>query len=161
MAEKREIKEAKEIKEKNGIGLSRIIMIVLLALILFLTAAILFFVISDNEVTNIMQTFQSQGENTILLEEFVVNLKDSGRIKHYLKVTMALMYTDEKQTEVIESSINKIRDTIIGNIRTKTYEDLLKDEGSKALKAEMISNINNVMGIEVVKDIYFTDIIVQ
>lgn len=160
MAEKKE----KVAKEKKPLDISKIVIIALLALILFLTAAILFFVVSDNDGESILPTFQTKeedGENTMLLEEFIVNLKESGKIKHFLKITMALMYTDTDQTEVIEANINKIRDSIIESIRTYTYEDLLKDEGTGQLKKEMIVNVNEVLGQEIIKGIYVTDIIVQ
>ena len=160
MAEKKE----KVAKEKKPLDISKIVIIALLALILFLTAAILVFVVSDNEGESILPTFQTKeedGENTMLLEEFIVNLKESGKIKHFLKITMALMYTDTDQTEVIEANINKIRDSIIESIRTYTYEDLLKDEGTGQLKKEMIVNVNEVLGQEIIKGIYVTDIIVQ
>lgn len=150
-----------ESQKSKGISVSRIAIILLLSLILLLTAAILFFVISDNQVEGIMQVFKSDGEYTMALDEFIVNLKPEGSIRHYLKVSLALMYTDEDQGVVMESSINKIRDSIITSIRTRSYEEILEDAEAKIFKEDVKNSINDTLGQEAIKDIYITDFIIQ
>lgn len=148
--------------EKKGLNVSKIAIIVLLALILLLTAAILFFVVSNGDVANIMQGFKSsESEFTMPLDEFIVNLKPEGSTKHYLKISLALMYTDEDHGALVESSLNKIRDSIITTIRTKTYKDLVEDSNAIMFKNDVKESINKALNEEVVKDIYITDIIIQ
>ena len=96
-----------------------------------------------------------------MLDEFVVNLKSEGSIKHYLKVKIALMYTEEKQGILIESSVNKIRDVIISNLREKSYKEMLEAENFLTLKKEVIDNLNLAINEDIIKDIYITDIIIQ
>lgn len=148
--------------EKKGVNGSKIAIIILLAIILLLTAAILFFVVSDGEVANIMQGFKtSESEFTMPLEEFIVNLKPEGNGKNYLKISLALMYTDENYGPIVESNLNKIRDSIITTIRSKTYKEVVEDSNAILFKKDVKENINKALNEEVVKDIYITDIIIQ
>lgn len=148
-----------DVSEKKSI--SKIIIIALLVMILLLTAAILVFVISDNPVQNIVNVFQSNGEYTIPLDEFVVNLKQDGNIRHYIKVTMALMFTNEDNGQIIESNVSKIRDVIISTLRSKTYNDVLDDEQTNNLKAEIVENVNKALEDKIVEGVFITDVIVQ
>lgn len=151
-----------ESQKSKGINISKVAIIILLSLILLLTAAILFFVVSDNKIEGIIQIFKTDGgEFTASLDEFVVNLKPEGSIKHYLKVTLALMYTEEDHGGVIESSINKIRDAIITNIRTRTYGEVLDDTNGLVFKEDVKKSINAALGEDLIKDIYITDLIIQ
>jgi flagellar FliL protein len=148
-----------EVSERKSI--SKIIIIALLVLILLLTAAIFVFVVTDNPVDGLVKIFQSNGEYTIPLDEFVVNLKQDSNIKHYIKIKIALMFTEENNSKVIETNVSKIRDTIISTLRSKTYEEVLNDEETINLKRELVENINNALNDHIVEGVYFTDVIVQ
>lgn len=111
---------------------------------------------------NIPGVFKSGGEeHSILLEEFVVNLKSEGKAKNYLKIEMALMYENDKDENILIANTNKIRDIIISKIRTKTAEDMLDLDNALELKKEIISAINVALEATVVEDIYFTDLVIQ
>lgn len=147
--------------DKKGVSVSKVAIIVLLTLILLLTAAILFFVVNGNEIGGIIRVFETDGEYTMSLDEFIVNLKPEGNLRHYLKISMALMYTDEDQGSVIESNINKIRDTVISNIRSRTYSDILEDPAALDFKEDVKTSINDTLELDIIKEIYITDIVVQ
>ena len=150
-----------DVSEKKSI--SKIIIISLLVLILLLTAAILVFVVADNPMGDIVEIFQSNGGNefTVPLEEFVVNLKQEGNIRHYIKVTMALMFTNEDNGPMIEANVSKIRDVIISTLRSKTYAEVSDDDQTISLKAELVKNINETLKSEIIEGVFITDVIIQ
>lgn len=154
-----------EVKEKRSI--SKIVIIMLLVLMMLMMAVTLFLIINQNQSSeagglSIGSFFQAKsGEYTIPLEEFIINLKQEGNVRHYIKVTLALMYTDEEHGSIIETNISKIRDTIISSLRDKTYDDVSDNTKTEVVKNELIENINTILGEIIVKGVYITDVIVQ
>jgi flagellar basal body-associated protein FliL len=151
-----------ELKVKNT--RSRIIIVILLVLILLMLAATLFIVIQNTNVDakglEIGAIFgKESSEYTIPLDEFVVNLKQEGNTRHYMRVSLALMYTEEDNGTLIESNLNKIRDVVISTLRSKTYSDVIDDD--KALKKTLVKNINQALEGEIVEGVYITDVIIQ
>ena len=71
------------------------------------------------------------------------------------------MYTDEKYGDEINTSINKIREVVITNLREKTASDLLNDDVVTNLKSDIKGDINSFLNVVEVEDIFITDIIVQ
>ncbi len=55
----------------------------------------------------------------------------------------------------------QIRDGILLLIGNKTYEELQDLQGKKQLKAELTSKLNSILHYGKVKEIYFTDFVVQ
>ena len=104
---------------------------ILLAVILILAFAVGYLVSKDKGFFDVTSIFKSENENTILLNEFVVNINSNNDRRGYLKVEMALMYNDKKDGEVIETNINKIRDIIINNLMYKSSDDILNVESLK------------------------------
>ena len=156
MANKISTIEPTEVKSK-----SKIIIIILLAIIVALSGVIAYIIISDNQLSDIMQEFMEKEEFTTSLDEFVVNLKTNNRVQHYLKVKIALMYTDKKESKAIEGSINKIRDVILTDLREKTYEDIINGEKTIDIKKDLLEKINTALNSDIIKDLYITDLIVQ
>lgn len=151
------------IAEKNRY--SKGLMIAMVFIIILLIAALVFgyFMLRDREFFDASKLLVGKGvkEETILLDEFVVNLKSENNKKSYLKVQMALMYTDVKQAETIKANVNKIRDIIINNILDKSASEVLEKENIKTFKEEIKESINLALYGELIKDIYITDITVQ
>lgn len=116
---------------------------------------------NNNKSWNIMKLFKEEEERTILLEEFVINLKSDTRSKDYLKIEMALMYEDKKDGEVLDSNKNKIRDIIIKELRNKTSDEMLDVDETRKLKDLILEEINVEFKEDLVKGIYFTDLVIQ
>jgi flagellar FliL protein len=94
------------------------------------------------------------------LETFVVNLADKDG-KRYLRVSMGLELENKESVDVVEKRLLKIRDAILMILPTKKYEDIGTVEGKSALRNEMLRKINQLITPEEIKNIYFTEFVVQ
>ena len=94
------------------------------------------------------------------LDTFIVNLADKGG-ERYLRVSMNLELEKEETVEVVGKILPKIRDAILMILPTKKYEDIGTVEGKSALRNEMLTKINELMKPGKIKNIYFTEFVVQ
>ena len=93
------------------------------------------------------------------LETFIVNLSgDEGR--RYLKAKLVLDIDQEKQTD-IDKNLHKVRDALILVLSNKTYSDIYDREGKSALREELKSALENIVGKKVVIEVYLTEFVVQ
>lgn len=148
----------KSVEKKSKL---RLVIIVLLVVVIALTAIIGYFVVSGNQISDIKKKLNPIEEQTILLNEFLVNLRFENNRKNYLKVQIALMYTDAKQTEVINTNISKIRDVILSELRKNSADEILDGEAIVVLKKDIIQKINIALDNDIIKDVYFTDLVIQ
>ncbi|NLY45175.1 MAG: hypothetical protein GX053_04200 [Tissierella sp.] len=148
-----------EVKEKRS--LDKILIIVLLTAILILVLGIGFLLISENDMPDFSAILKSNGEYTIPLDEFVVNLKSENNSKRYLKISVALMYTNEDYGDDINGNMSKIRDLVISNLRDKSADDFMDENMILNLKLDIMDDINESINIMAIQDVYITDIIVQ
>jgi len=109
------------------------------------------------------------GRSILPLEAFTVNLADheEGR---FLRATLALGVDGElpasakgesKQVETGQVSMATIRDSILTVLAQCTSDQLLTPEGKAKLKADLISSLNHDVPALHVRDVYFTEFLVQ
>ena len=98
----------------------------------------------------------------IHLDSFIVNLADQGQIT-YLRVSMDLGVDKKPDTKEGGKGVPvaSIRDTIIGVLATRHSEELLTPDGKEKLKQDLIAALNNRVPEIGIRDIYFTDFLVQ
>ncbi len=94
------------------------------------------------------------------LETFIVNLADKGGTR-YLRISMDLELETEETGQMVDKILPKIRDAILMILPTKKYEDIGTVEGKSKLRNEMLTKINELMIPEKIKNIYFTEFVVQ
>lgn len=108
------------------------------------------------------------------IKEFIVNIISEGD-RHYVKASLTIELVNnpdvvDKDTKTTGNALAKneatqrmpqIRDGILLLIGNKTYEELQDLQGKKQLKAELASRINSILRSGQVKEIYFTDFVVQ
>jgi flagellar FliL protein len=114
------------------------------------------------------------------IKEFIVNIISEGE-RHYVKASLTIELiapaaTGAKEgggghgggtaakdpaTEEATQRMPQIRDCILMLIGNKTYEELQDLQGKKQLKAELTSKLNSILHVGKVKEIYFTDFVVQ
>ncbi len=93
-------------------------------------------------------------------QDFTVNMSDRAQ-RRYLKATIALGYADEKMSSELEQRSVQIRDVVIKVLRSFSTEDMATVEGVARLRAELIKNLNTLLTSGEIKEIYFTDLLVQ
>jgi flagellar protein FliL len=124
----------------------------------------------------------------IEIKDFIVNIISEGD-RHYVKAAITIELIDnpavtsgtvssgggdahggggsKKATgndlakEEATQRMPQIRDSILLLIGNKTYEELQDLQGKKQLKAELTSKLNSILHHGKVKEIYFTDFVVQ
>jgi flagellar FliL protein len=96
------------------------------------------------------------------LESFIVNLMDnSGSGKKYLKATIELEVLGEAEKKKLEGSKSQIKDTILMLLSSRSFEEISTVEGKIGLKQALLTQINQMIGENIVSRIYFTEFVVQ
>lgn len=99
---------------------------------------------------------------TYNLDTYIVNLMGkSGMSKKYLKIGIMLGIGSEEQKPGIDQYKPMINDSVLILLSSKTYSELGTVEGKIQLKQELIMRMNQVLGVPMVKKIYFTEFVVQ
>jgi len=91
---------------------------------------------------------------------FIVNLQDKDADR-YLKITIVLDAQDEKVKAELEKRLPQVKDAITTLLFTKTSSELRTAEGIEELKEEILKRVNAILPIGGVKNVYFTDFVIQ
>ena len=94
------------------------------------------------------------------LDTFTVNLlSDSGR--RYLKVQMNLELDGEELAAELESKTAVVRDVVIRMLSSKTLEEISTVKGKDKLKEQIVNQLNLRLRDGNVRNVYFTEFVVQ
>ncbi|GAA0178073.1 hypothetical protein SH2C18_11880 [Clostridium sediminicola] len=148
--------EYKKKKEKK----SKIIIIVLVIVLLVGLGGTYFYLKSTGFKFPFTKE-EVQTEKVIPLRQFVVNLKTSSSRNSYLKATIVLAYMESDNEEILATNEDRIRDKIIEILRTKSNEELKKDEGAIELKEQLKQSLNELLGEVIITNIYYNDFMIQ
>lgn len=94
------------------------------------------------------------------LDQFIVNLLSENGSR-YIKAKIDLEQSNEDLAAELDRKKPLIRDVIIRTLSSKTYEEISTSKGKDRLKDEIINRLNEVLHDGYVKNIYFTDFVVQ
>lgn len=94
------------------------------------------------------------------LAPFVVNLADP-KGKRYLKLTITLELETADILEKAEKSKPKMRDMVIMMLTSLTFEEVMTPEGKIRVRDELLERFNHVMRPSRIKNIYFTEFVIQ
>jgi flagellar FliL protein len=94
------------------------------------------------------------------MDPFVVNLAGS-KGKRFLKVTTTLELSSPEVNPEFEENLQKITDSILVLLISKSFEDVYSVQGKFKLKDEITTRVNRFLVVGHVKDAYFTEFIVQ
>jgi flagellar protein FliL len=94
------------------------------------------------------------------MNPFVVNLNDPGG-KRYLKTKIDLEYAGAGVTEELKQRQPQVRDAILLLLSGKSLEDIQGVEGKIILRRELVSKINQVLTKGKIRNLYFTQFVIQ
>lgn len=172
-----EVIEEEVEQKKSGGNLVLILIVVLLVVLLVGGAVAAFFLLgSDNEQQAMSQPQQqstSQTERKVKrstdylsigpmypMSEFIVNLlSESG--SRYLKVALDIELSSEELAPEMDKKKSLIRDIVIRSLSSKTFEEVSTMKGKDRLKDEIVTKLNDILADGQVKNIFFTDFVVQ
>ncbi len=107
---------------------------------------------------------EGEGKNRdaslVKLDPFILNVGDTKDTR-FVKLVVCLDLSAPTLAERVKTRNGAIRDAVIMIVTSKTAQDIMYAEGRLQLKDALLERINRVMGDKAVKNIYFTDVIVQ
>lgn len=139
----------------------KLVLLIIIPIIAIISIGIGYMVASEKSFADIRKSFEKEESHSLLLEEFLVNIKSPGGDNRYLKIKLALMYTEQKDGEILNANINRIRDIIIFNLRKRESEEVLDSEAIDEMKLQIMEDINLNLEENLVKDVYITDLVIQ
>jgi flagellar protein FliL len=93
-------------------------------------------------------------------ETFVVNLNEAASSR-YLKVTMRMEVANAKVQHAIEKRIHPVRDVVLGYLSGLGVADSLGAAAKDKIKADLIERIQELIGEDTIRRIYFEEFVVQ
>lgn len=94
------------------------------------------------------------------MEPLIVNLAQTDG-KRFLKISITLELSSPEVNAEINENIQKIKDSILILLSSKTFEDVYSVQGKFKLKDEITTRVNRFLVLGHVKDAYFTEFVIQ
>ncbi len=95
------------------------------------------------------------------IPDMIVNLgSDDGR-SHLLRLSVQLELSNQRDLEIVESVLPRVKDQFQTYLRELRVEDLRGSKGKYRLQIELLSRVNTAAYPVKVKDVLFDEIIVQ
>ncbi|WP_029551557.1 flagellar basal body-associated FliL family protein [Thermocrinis jamiesonii] len=94
------------------------------------------------------------------LGAFTVNLADTNT-DAYARIAITLELSNEKVRQEVDKRLPIIKDTVIDVISSKTSDFVKTPEGRESLRFELIKRLNIILVEGGVRNIYFTEFVVQ
>lgn len=94
------------------------------------------------------------------LDPFLVNLAGSQG-KRVLKVTISLELSTPELRAELNENLQKVVDSILVLLSSKTFEDVYSVQGKFKLKDEITTRVNRFLAMGHIRDAYFTEFIIQ
>jgi len=174
MAEEKENQQEEEKKSESGGGskLLLIVIIVLLILLLAIGGLVAYFLLSNNDEKqpDQQQTKKMEKKHKVdsmaeigpiyPLDPFVVNLV-SPNADRYLKCKIDLELDSPDLQKEVDKKLPAIRDLIIQILSSKSVEEIQTAKGKQKLKEEIKRKINEILTTGEIKNVYFTEFVIQ
>jgi len=99
-------------------------------------------------------------QETVLMSKLLVNVADTMGAR-YLLVSLSVVGTTTDFKQKMTDHDAQLRDMACGDLATKTLADLEKPDERNAIRNELITGFNNILGDSVVQQIYLTEFAIQ
>jgi len=94
------------------------------------------------------------------MDPFVVNLNEAGG-KRYLKSKIEIEFVGEDVRKEMANRLPQLRDVILLHLSSKTLDEIRSVDGKIELKNALIKRINQVMKLGKIRNLYFTQFVIQ
>ncbi len=178
MADKKTDEEV--VEKKSGGSMVLIIVIILLVLLLIGGGLVAYFLLNGNDPqmqntsSSTTKSMQATKRSSITkrstdyltvgpmypMSQFIVNLLSENGSR-FLKTTINLEMDKPELSNELDKKKPLIRDIIIRILSSKTFEEVSTMKGKSRLKDEIVNKVNNVLADGQIRDVFFTDFIVQ
>ena len=151
-----------ENQKKNGLNKNILLLVILVLLLVVLGMFAGYYILSPGDQGDGVKEEEELVEEAVVpFDEFLVNLNPSSNTNDYVRMTIALGTKHERGEEIFETNLEKIRDAVIYTTNRQTRDTLYDERGRLVLKGTLVEEINEVLGLEVVSNVYVTEFIVQ
>ena len=152
-----------EEKPKRKLEINVDVKLILIGLVIFLVAMGGSYFLMKSLMAPLLPKEESQQHeltgNLVEVGEFTTNINDVNEPR-FLRFKVAVEVASEKDKEKITEFLPVIKDGILGIVASKTVADL--DVRNRAnLKTEIKKDLNKKIGGDTIRNIYFTDFIMQ
>lgn len=152
--------EVKEVREEKKGGSKKVILFIIPLLLAAVGGGAYFFFFSKKGKQEETAPAPSQVGVMMDLGAFTVNLADRD-VDAYARVSITIELSNEKVRLEVEKRLPIIKDAIIDVISSKTSSFVRTPEGRENLRLELIRRINTILFEGGVRNIYFTEFVVQ
>jgi len=97
---------------------------------------------------------------TIPLNKLLVNVAGTSGAR-FLLVSLSVAGSNSEFKAKVEAHDPQLRDFACGVLATKTIADLEKPGARNAIRTELVSGFNNILGAGLVEEIYLTEFAIQ
>ena len=144
--------------ERGEVNIKMILGIAVLMIIVATGTSYLFMrLLLDSGETGI-ETIEKFG-HTHSLGDFVVNLSDM-RTYHLMRTNIVVEISDERMIADLQERDPQIRDSIIVILRSQARENV-EQPGAEKIKEQIKKSINEIFQRELIKNVWFTELVVQ
>lgn len=97
---------------------------------------------------------------TVPLQPFTLNLLDDEGGQHAMKITIALELTKEASPEAFTAYVPRVRDVILGYLRSLGYEDAKDPKRIERMSEVMLARVHRI-GAEQATRVLIQDLVMQ
>lgn len=95
------------------------------------------------------------------LGDFTTNTVRDSKAEKFLKTKISVKTSNRDVSEEIQKHNILIRDAVIKALSSKRFEEIATPEGKMKLKDDISRNINSLIREGRIKEVYFTEFIIQ
>lgn len=152
----------------------KIFVIIALTVLTFVVTAGIFLVLTTRPTTETVATEEPQKEiqekdlELIYLEDPInANLSlGEDKIPHIIRLAVGIeIHKKEKDYKDFQANFEAkqvmIRNEIIEILRSKTYEEMMETSAQEVLSTEMRARLNELLGTEIIQNVYFGEFFIQ
>ena len=99
-------------------------------------------------------------QESVIMSKLLVNVADTMGAR-YLLVSLSVVGNSSDFKQKMADHDAQLRDMACGDLATKTLADLEKPGERNAIRNELITGFNNILGDSVVQEIYLTEFAIQ